>query len=149
MTLFEDLNIDPDDNAEKLAAFQQFSRQMLYMVLFQNEALQFSVFEEDLSGTDLSQEAGAGQGGSPGDDSELKQQQILKELGRYLHSQMLDEFDDPDQFSIDEWVEMARQVQTKPKDQQKDLRVLSLEIYRLLKQELTLERERQIRSNTW
>lgn len=149
MTLFEELNVDPENSEEKLASFRQFSRNMLYMALFQNEALDFSVFEGDSADSNSGPNAGNLPGADSNPDTAQRQQQLLMALARHLHSQMLDEFDDPEQFSIEAWVELAQQLQPRPKNNEKDLTALSLKIYRLLKQQLTLERERQIRGSAW
>ncbi len=140
MPQFEDLDVDPNDEEEKLEAFQLFSRQMLLMALFENEEQDFSVFDEETE-TDFESDTDE-------TEEDARQQKTTRAFSRYLFEQMAEDFPDPDDLTVEEWSELAEEM-TAPAAPQQNLPALAQRIYRLLKQELIVERERQTRYNPW
>lgn len=138
MPQFEDLDVDPEDDAEKLAAFKRYSRQVLLMALFENDSLGFSVF---------SQTAGEPFEESP--DASPESQKTLRDFSHYLFSQMVNEFPAPDELTLDEWLELAHEMTKAEPSPPPELPALAKKIYQLLRQELRLQIERQIRQKSW
>jgi hypothetical protein len=114
---------DASSTGAELAEFRNLSRQMLYMALFDNEALGLAI----LTG-DTSESAG-----------------LLARFSRYLYDQMADQFLSPDELTIDQWTDMAGQVAQQNEQTDVDYSALADQLYRLLKRELRLEQERVAR----
>jgi hypothetical protein len=136
MPSLDDFDIDLTDNEEVLDTFRTVSRQVFYMTLFENEALDISWFEEEEEGT-VGEEEGEEETAKP-----------LRSFSHYLFQKMGEDFLPPEDLSVDEWVELAEEVmaQLEPK---MNLPALAGKVYNLLKQEVRIERERQIQHKAW
>lgn len=167
MPTLNELDIEPNDSGAVLDAFRTLSRQVLYMALFDNEALNFSVFEEteempepdedfeEKAGRENEteeEEEGEGEGGEEDEDLEgdLDPEDIkrLRAFSHYLYEEMADDLPPPEELSVDEWAILAQEVLAEP-DMKRLLPALASKVYRLLKQEIRLERERQNRPKSW
>jgi hypothetical protein len=130
MPSLADMDLELADREEILAAFQNISRQMFYMALFDNETRALDLFNEGTGGDEEIT-------GSP-----------LHAFSRYLFQNMSGNFPLPEELTLEEWVELAEEIRQKLAPEV-DVPALAQKIYSLLKQEIKTERERQIRLKSW
>lgn len=122
MPLLQEQNSEDDE--EKLAAFRQFSRQVLLMALFEDDNL-----------------------ASEDDEANPATTAPFAAFSRYLLAQQPAEFGSPEELSAAAWANMASQLTGAAS--MPDLPALAKTIYQLLKQELLIQNERQIRRKPW
>ena len=141
MPQLEASDIDSVDAEAKMDLFRSFSRRVLYLALFDNQERGLSIIDEGPT------EAGAIPPEDEAEDTEGGSD-TLREFSRYLYRQMADDFASPGDLSVNEWAELAQDVLAKP-EPQTNVSMLAGKIYDLLRQEIRLQRERQIRRKAW
>ena len=141
MPQLDAFDIEPEDTAAKMELFRAFSRQVLYMALFDNDDHGLSIIDE--APADPEQPSAEAETEATADNAEA-----LRNFSRYLYRQMAGDFESPDELSVAEWAELAHDVLTEP-EPQTDLPRLAGKIYDLLKQELRLQRERRVGRRSW
>jgi hypothetical protein len=130
MPSLAELGLDLTDREEVLNTFQIISRQVFYMALFENEDMALNFFEEEPTEEDENSS-------SP-----------LHAFSQHLFQTMSENFLPPEDLTLEEWAKLAEEVK-RELTPETNLPALAQKIYHLLRQEIKIERERQIRAKSW